>query len=903
MANISGRPGLLSAAAIGALLAASPSGAQTPDADQTAQPTDIGRVTATGATPEAYDARVKPSGTGTRTQAKAAEQAAPNKIIVQPLSEIQKLPDVTIAQALSRLPGISMETDSGEGRFINIRGLDSDLNATTFDGVRIMPSNLSTPTGGGRAVAYDVLPAGLVGGIEVTESLRPEDDAEGIGGSVNLLPRTPPADGLLHVSGTAGMGLEFLRDTQIIDYGLTVSGSWGLNNGPFDRNVAPGHGWVSNPKPFSIIITDAQHNDYRGVDDFEPAYSDTPGYPDKLLNGVNLRYYVYNRRRFDRGAEFDFDPNPDNHFFVRYGLGGYNEHANKTFLNLNNMDSGIGTPGGVIYAGDPSGRSFFAPAAFATRSSTDTEEELRNQVLEFGGRNILFDTVKLDYHGAYSVGTDKFPTSYGSFFTSPTFPLAYNNQNDSAHLFYKTLNGTNLLDQSIYTGGVVSNSPSSSRDGEWSGAVNATLPYAVFTPDDTFKAGVIARRRDRVVQNSAGVNANLPGTLANYVSGPDLTYYNGYYTIGPWIQNGAVNHYLGNMQAGYDPTALQHDVEDVYGGYVQYTGAWRALSWLAGVRLESTFGVYEQAPGQANFVRFKDAYTSFFPSVQLKYALGPNMDIRAIYSTGVGRPGFQQITPGASFTASPAGVTVGNPRLSPEYADNFDLFWEKFLANGGKISFGGFDKELNTFIFQSTINAAFGTPAFPPGLVGTIIPPGVVPPGTIVPVTTYLNSGPSRVYGIEAEWTQQFQFLPAPFDGFGVDSNFTYNQSSATIRRLNAQGVEASETLQQPQTSPWNFNASVFYEKNSIEFRLAANYVSKDLYSLGHTKATDVYVQQRFRLDLGTAYHINDHLQIYFDAHNLTDQALKYTETASVSRPIQREFYGIDVIGGVRFNY
>ena len=95
--------------------------------------------------------------------------------------------------------------------------------------------------------------------------------------------------------------------------------------------------------------------------------------------------------------------------------------------------------------------------------------------------------------------------------------------------------------------------------------------------------------------------------------------------------------------------------------------------------------------------------------------------------------------------------------------------------------------------------------------------------------------------------TQQFLFLPAPLNGFGIESNFTYNQSSAQIIR---NGV--AETLQQPQTSPWNFNVSLFYEKGPITFRFAANYVSKDLYSLGSSKQTNVYVQQRFRLDLGT---------------------------------------------------
>ena len=75
--------------------------------------------------------------TTTRQAALTEKQQAPNILDVQPLSEIQKLPDINMAEALQRIPGISLETDSGEGRFINIRGLDSDLNSTSYAGVRL----------------------------------------------------------------------------------------------------------------------------------------------------------------------------------------------------------------------------------------------------------------------------------------------------------------------------------------------------------------------------------------------------------------------------------------------------------------------------------------------------------------------------------------------------------------------------------------------------------------------------------------------------------------------------------------------------------------------------------------------------------------------------------------------
>src|ERR1700679_464958 len=116
--------------------------------------------------------------TATRSDAQQIKEAAPNVLDVRLADEIQQLPDVTLAEALQRIPGVSLETDSGEGRFINIRGMDADLNGTTFDGVRLTASNASTPQGGGRAVAFDAFPSGILGGIEVVKSLTPEMDAE-----------------------------------------------------------------------------------------------------------------------------------------------------------------------------------------------------------------------------------------------------------------------------------------------------------------------------------------------------------------------------------------------------------------------------------------------------------------------------------------------------------------------------------------------------------------------------------------------------------------------------------------------------------------------------------------------------------------------------------------------------
>src|ERR1700733_14314266 len=220
--------------------------------------TDIGKVS-TGAPNPAEQNVVKPSPTTNRAAAVAEKQQAPNVIDVQPLSEIIKLPDVNTAEALQRIPGISLETDSGEGRFINIRGLDSDLNASTYAGVRLPASNPSSPFGGGRAVAFDTFPTGIIGGIEVSKTLRPDMDAEGLGGSINLVPRSGAEHGgAPFLDADIGGGYEELRESAVthVDFssGRSFDGGDGLG------------GWFAGPDAFSAVISAVYHHDERGVD-------------------------------------------------------------------------------------------------------------------------------------------------------------------------------------------------------------------------------------------------------------------------------------------------------------------------------------------------------------------------------------------------------------------------------------------------------------------------------------------------------------------------------------------------------------------------------------------------------------------------------------------------------------
>ena len=134
-----------------------------------------------------------------RARALNQQKTAPNITNVVSADQIGAFPDPNAAEALQRIPGISIQRDQGEGRYVIIRGTEPRLNATLIDGERI-----PAPEANVRQVALDVIPADLLQAIEVSKALTPDMDADAIGGSVNLVMKEAPDT--LRVFGSIGGG-------------------------------------------------------------------------------------------------------------------------------------------------------------------------------------------------------------------------------------------------------------------------------------------------------------------------------------------------------------------------------------------------------------------------------------------------------------------------------------------------------------------------------------------------------------------------------------------------------------------------------------------------------------------------------------------------------------------------
>ncbi|MET0009178.1 MAG: TonB-dependent receptor plug domain-containing protein, partial [Candidatus Thiodiazotropha sp. 6PLUC4] len=109
------------------------------------------------------------------------QQMADNIVSAVHADDIGQLPDTNAAEALQRLPGVSIERDQGEGRYVRIRGMAPDMNSVTING-SLVPS----PESDSRAVALDVLPSGLISSLEISKTLTPDQDANSIGGTIDV---------------------------------------------------------------------------------------------------------------------------------------------------------------------------------------------------------------------------------------------------------------------------------------------------------------------------------------------------------------------------------------------------------------------------------------------------------------------------------------------------------------------------------------------------------------------------------------------------------------------------------------------------------------------------------------------------------------------------------------------
>jgi TonB-dependent receptor len=855
--------------------------------------------------PNTVDAVVVTAAPRAEAAARAVQQVAPVIMSIQSAETIAKYPDYNAAEALGRVPGVSLSTDTGEGRFVNIRGIDANLNGATYGGVVLLntlPAGTAA-SGSGRAVEFDTVPTGAIDGIIVYKTLSPDREAEGLGGQIELTPRSSKNLSRPFFEGELGWGYENLHGhTGPFTAGFATGARFGFNNGHLvvegrDATAPTGSGWISNPTPFSFVITASRKDDRRGVDDIEPSYAnDGATAVDNVYGRVDFRRYDYHSRRFGYGGEFDFRPNDDHSYYIRADVAGYKERAHKNHFYAN-------------FSGNPSAANAQGNVVDTFQPQVDVvvlEETHRNTVFAVGGQD-RFDQLQIDYRAAYSRATyvENYYTEARYFGPKGLFGR-YNNTGDPFHPTFAFFKDAALTvpfistDATQYTSPRLTNFFEDDADHEASYVINAAHPLQLFGDNGQFKVGLSARLRDKVVTDFGAFGSttgNLSDVSPSVGAGND--YYDGRgYPLAPYADIYKMIAFVRSHSPALSPSLGRdfNDTENVYAAYAMYTANIGKLGMLAGVRVEKTDARYgnflttTDAAGNDTItsVNHSKSYTNVFPTVQLKYEIQPDLQVRATYSTGIARPGFSQAggNAGVDFTASPRPVySAGNPDLKPTTGNNFDVDVEYYMPNGGIVQVGVFDKEFQNYIFRSAkINVT--DPVF-----------GGVP-GDVV---TFINES-AYARGVEVAYHQKFTTLPSLFSGLGVDANATLVNSRFKEYSAAVSGTGKDEFGSLPGTSHVTWNLAGFYEDHGLNLRLSAEYVGHSLFGLNGDRSLDTIQDRKLNLDFASSYQFTSNWQGYFNVKNLLNTPLSYYE-GSRSRPIQREIYGQTYEVGVRAKF
>ncbi|WP_237437778.1 TonB-dependent receptor [Altericroceibacterium endophyticum] len=337
------------------------------------------------------------------------------------------------------------------------------------------------------------------------------------------------------------------------------------------------------------------------------------------------------------------------------------------------------------------------------------------------------------------------------------------------------------------------------------------------------------------------------------------------------------------------PTSLYDQQETILAAYAmgQYesgplliTGGAR-VEWY---KIENAGSVLSGS--EATPVATSQDFFDIFPSINLRYEAMPNLVLRLGGQRGISRPAYAAIRVGASVSDTDATISGGNPSLTPEYTWGLDASAEYYFADNGMASVAFFHRWVDDVLYQSQ------------GVVGSDLynSDGIDRSGYLLSSTFNGDSG--RLYGVEFNIENQFDFLPGFLSGFGVQGNLTLLDGEFD-------GIDAATG----QTATFDFqglshtvaNASLFYERGGLSLRVAYQWRSKYLDTLGGLGAGE-FRDGYENLDVTVRYALNDNLTLFADLANLTDETYVAYE-GTPATPSEVEQIGSRYLFGIRFNF
>jgi TonB-dependent receptor len=803
--------------------------------------------------------------------------AAENILQVLPADVITSLPNANIADALGRMPSVSIERDEGEGKYVQIRGTEPRLSNTMVDGVSV-PS----PESGVRQIKLDTIASDLVDSVEINKTLQANIDADGIGGSVNLVTKTASDAPTIVLYGVGGY-------THIIG-GRDVQQTGGTAGKRFGAD-----------KKLGVLIGGTYDYNGRGINDIEPvptAGSVTPHY-----DTMDLRDYIYNRSRWGGTGSIDYKFNEGSNISLRGLYSNFRNWGNKWAFTVNDgaapqYSQDWRRPNMAIGSLVLQGKHMFGSNTILWNASVARSRSLGGS----GGADYQWtgdpDATCANDQG---VAASKYRPGWNGCIGSGT-PAADNGFDVNNYGFVEFDYPTSDLSAQLNL----------EASGSYAGAYHLGTRYG------TFEFGAKIRNAHKfdntfntwyTVPNDVDGNA-IPVAVSAHSewmsSFHDPVYYDGSYggaypkvtdwgKLRGWVEDNKTQLVFNSDP---QPNSANYDlIERIPAGYLMNTIELASrVRLVAGLRIEATHVDTTSFDETANTLTYKAGgdYTNILPSASLRFALDKDSDLRLVYGRGVARPDPQDISAAVSqptLNQTPVTISIGNPNLKAEQANNYDILYERSFSHTGLLQAGWFYKDLTDPIAYEQF---YSTATFPH-----------VPSGTNVLVTEPINAGSAYVQGFEIGFQQRLAYLPSVAGGLGISAN--YSHTSSIARDLPGRSDQPALLRDAPNT--WNISPT--YDTRRFSMRIGMTYDDAMIYqyqwqdgadSIGPKGPVgDVYLYSHFQFDTQASYNLFHGLQVYAYGLNLNNEVFGFYN-GSPQYVLQREYYHPTYAAGLRWN-
>ncbi|MGX9220701.1 TonB-dependent receptor [Massilia varians] len=777
----------------------------------------------------------------------AAQEQADNIVSVVSSDDIGHLPDKNAAEALARMPGVSVQRDQGEGRYVVVRGLDADYNSVTINGA-LVPS----PEASRRAVALDVLPAGLVRSLTVSKSSTPDQDANSLGGTVEV--KTLSA---FDLPGTLfSVGAAVGRDGNIRKNSPQANLLWAQRF--MDGRLGIAAGLSGEKRKF-------------GSDNVETGGA----WVGERLSGFELRDYQPTRERRAGAVNLDYRQDAQTSFALRGFVSRFSDEESRDRLTVGDFE------------GDDVAEGELDSARVERRlRQRKYTQEIRSLT---GSLDRRLGGWKLHLEAAASRATDETPNALSD--------ARFRNVDDFAVIGFtdtrvpRLIAPEDVFDPANYELNALALERAHAKDRSKQLRLDLQRDFASGDWTGALKFGAKATRRDKDNESEQWKYGSDdpedgdyfgagPASLGAFVGPNQVAYRLG--RIGQAIDPGLVRARLTALpragayleaESALDDFRMREDIDATYLQGSMRSGAW----WLlVGVRAERTRFNAHGAQVSEDEIVARDAghsYTNWLPGLHLRVDLDGATSLRAAWTNSVVRANFTQLAPGISLDGDEA--MIGNPDLAPLRSHNLDLGLERLVGKEGVISAYVFTKQIRDFTY--TTNLA-GSGAW----------------ADYASAISYANGGDARVRGVELSWQQPLRMLPAPFNGLLVGVNGAITHSRAGIDSADKEGARASRTIRMPGQSNRIGNLMLGYENGPFSARLAMNYKSPYLLELGDDvldAGQDRWVDSQKQLDFSLSWKLDKRWQLTFDASNLNNEKY-YVYQGDKARNVQYEQYG-----------